>query len=237
MRRGRSLGCFFGLPDAVAPRQLLHALAGQHRCIVHLFRERFHILAPFDEEPLVVAIAKSYEIPLPFELLSMQNEVQLTVFELLLRRLAQWLECSSIPYHDRAAAILTLRYFALEIGVGYGMVFHADGKPLFAAGVGHPLGNCPRFERAPHFDAEVVVQAAGIVFLYDESVFRDLWPFRLWFSRVTEISLSSIFFERHKLIPTFRFSAKRFKAIKRQILSLTSDRQFSLHCSQILRDL
>jgi hypothetical protein len=31
---------------------------------------------------------------------------------------------------------LTLRYFALEIGVGYGMVFDADGKALFTAGEG-----------------------------------------------------------------------------------------------------
>ena len=61
------------------------------------------------------------------------------------------------------------------------------------------------------------MQAAGVVFLDYEPVFRYLWPFRLGFSRVTEISLSSIFFERHKLIPTFRFPAKRFKAIKRQI--------------------
>jgi len=67
------------------------------------------------------------------------------------------------------------------------------------------------------------MQPAGIVFLYYESVFRDLRPFRLGFSRVTEISLSGIFFERHKLVATFRFSAKRFKAIKRQISNLTAD--------------
>jgi hypothetical protein len=115
------------------------------------------------------------------------------------------------------------------------MVFHADGKALFTAGVGNPLRNCPRFERAPHFQTEVVMQAAGIVFLYDESVFRDLRPFRLGFSRVTEISLSSIFFERHKLISTFRFSAKRFKAIKRQIFEFAIGSPIPR--SQILKDL
>jgi hypothetical protein len=79
------------------------------------------------------------------------------------------------------------------------------------------------------------MQAAGIVFLYDESVFRDLRPFRLGFSRVTEISLSSIFFERHKLISTFRFSAKRFKAIKRQIFEFAIGSPIPR--SQILKDL
>jgi len=114
------------------------------------------------------------------------------------------------------------------------MVFHADGKALFTAGVRKPFRNRPRFKRTSHFQTEVVVQAAGIVFLYDEPVYRDRWSFRLGFSRATEISLSSIFFERHKLFPTFRFSAKGFKVIKRQIFEF--DNRSAIPRSQILRD-
>ena len=47
------------------------------------------------------------------------------------------------------------------------------------------------------------MQAAGVVFLDDKPVLRDDRTFRLWFSRVLEISFANIFLEGHKLRLSF----------------------------------
>ena len=87
-----------------------------------------------------------------------------------------------VPQHHRAAAIFALRDGAFEVGVGERMVLGADGEALVVGVDAGALGHGPAFEDAVHFEAEVPVEARGVVFLDDEAVAfaRPFLPLGSW---------------------------------------------------------
>ena len=67
---------------------------------------------------------------------------------------------ASVPEHDGAAAILSLRNGAFEVAVIERMILHLDGEPLFTRDEGGALGHRPGLEDAVELQPQVVVQAA-----------------------------------------------------------------------------
>ena len=74
----------------------------------------------------------------------------------------------SVPKHDGAGAIVAGGNGAFEFAIIDGVIFDFDGEPAVAVFRGKTFGHGPGFQDAVHFEAEIVVQAGGIMFLHDE---------------------------------------------------------------------
>ena len=85
---------------------------------------------------------------------------------------AQQLESAAVPKHHAACAVVAGRNVAFEIAIFERMIFHVSREVLGAGIEGRPFGNGPRFQHAVDFEAEVVVQAGGIMALHAEVVGR-----------------------------------------------------------------
>ena len=189
-----------GLPDAAgAAGELLHGFAGEDGGVVLFFGYGLHVLAALDEEPFVAA-AELDEIPFAAEFFSGEDEVEFPFFEIFGGGVGEGFERAAVPDHDGAAAVLALGDGAFEIDVGDGMILDVDGEAAVAFFVGHALRHGPGFEGAADFEAEVVVEAGGGVFLDDETMAGAgaAWGATAFgFGGFREISLTDVFLERH----------------------------------------
>src|SRR6516165_11818696 len=70
---------------------------------------------------------------------------------------------------------------------------------LLAARVRHPFRNCPGFERASHFQPQIVMQAGRIVLLNDKAISGSGLLVSIWFGRLAEIPLSFVFLKGHRI--------------------------------------
>src|SRR5262249_26031485 len=139
-----------------------------------------------DEEPVVGAVAPpapyAHEVPAPGELLAMQPELEvpflvgaLGIEVLVLAVERERLPGAAVPEEDGAAAVLALRDDPLEVAVVDGVVLDVDGEALLAGVEARPLGHRPALQDPVELEAEVVVEAAGVVLLDDEG---EALPFR-----------------------------------------------------------
>ena len=73
-----------------------------------------------------------------------------------------------VPNHDCATAVLSFGNDALEVRVVDWMVFYLYGEMFLSLGPRQALRHRPRFQDTLHFQPEIVMQAAGIMFLDNE---------------------------------------------------------------------
>ena len=120
-----------------------------------------------EEEPLVpLAALHAHDGELARDLFAVQEELEVAARKLFFRRgVAQKLVGAPIPQHDAARAVVPLGNDALEASVLDGMVLDHHGQPFFRRIERRALGNRPGFERAPYFQAQIVVQMAGVMAL------------------------------------------------------------------------
>ena len=85
------------------------------------------------------------------------------------RLLAKHVIIAAVPQHHGPAAILPLRDDSFEGRVFDRVVLDLHRQMLLAFLPGKPLWHGPGFQHPFHFQAEVVVQSARVVFLNDET--------------------------------------------------------------------
>ena len=105
---------------------------------------------------------------MPFQLLTLQMQNELSFAQGLARFFVEDLANPSVPEHDRAGPIIARRDGSLEIGVFDGMILHLNGQALFALNHGHAFGDRPRFQNAVQFEPKIIMQPARRMFLDDE---------------------------------------------------------------------
>ena len=171
------------LGPRAAGLQILDGLARQHRVLARRalagrIREAVRLL---DEQPLALrllvgavegaaraAALRAHQGPAAAQLVTVQVEQQLAALEAG-ARLVHLLPRAAVPHDDRAGPVVALRDHSLEIGVLERMVLDHDRHALFLRIERGAARNRPGREHALHFEAEVVVQAAGSVLLDHEA--------------------------------------------------------------------
>ena len=78
------------------------------------------------------------------------------------------LPMATVPDHDRAATIFTLRDRAFEFVIGYRMILNLHCQPLFAWHGAWAARHRPAFHHAVEFETEIVMQSSRRVLLDDE---------------------------------------------------------------------
>src|SRR5690606_35043926 len=134
------------------------------------------VVVLLDEEPAVAALHVDEGVAAA-ELLPVEPHLGLPLVEGLLHRAA--LVLAEVPVgppvpHDDGAGAVPRGDDALEAGVGEGVVLRRRGEPLLCGVGGGPLPHGPRLQNAADLEAEVVVEGAGVVLLYDEGRGRVL---------------------------------------------------------------
>ena len=76
---------------------------------------------------------------------------------------------AAVPDEHRAGAVLALRDLALELEVLERVVLGVHGEPVLVRVLRHAARKRPRGERAVVLEAQVPVQAAGVVLLDHEA--------------------------------------------------------------------
>jgi hypothetical protein len=74
------------------------------------------------------------------------------------------------------------------------MIFHLHGEALIGGIERWSFGDSPGLKNALHLEAEIVVQACGVVLLDDEAVSRFGFDFAGRFGRFVEAAFSFVFF-------------------------------------------
>ena len=124
-----------------------------------------------NEQPLVAftAVLHVYHGELALEFLAVQADLQIAARELLFdRRIAEQFPRAAIPEHHAARAVIAGRNVAFELTVFEGMVLHFRGQVLGERFERRAFGNGPGNQDAADLQAEIVMQARGIVPLYVE---------------------------------------------------------------------
>ena len=127
----------------------------------------------FDEEPFVLlgGVFETYEREVAFDFLAVETNFEIAARDLVGGGEAfENIEGTDIPEHHGAGAVVAFGDVAFKGGVEEGVVFDHDGEAFDGWVEGGSLGNGPGFEGAVDFDAEVVVEAAGVVTLDAEEV-------------------------------------------------------------------
>src|SRR5262245_551447 len=75
---------------------------------------------------------------------------------------------TTIPDHDRAAAILALRNGPFKLVVGDRVIFHLDSEAFFSWQQARPARHCPAFHYSVEFETQIVVQTRCSVLLNDK---------------------------------------------------------------------
>ena len=84
-------------------------------------------------------------------------------------RVAEQFPRAAVPQHDAARAVISGRDVAFEVAVFERMVFHLGGQVLGERLERRAFGNRPGNQRAVDLQAEIVMQARGIVPLHVEA--------------------------------------------------------------------
>ena len=167
----------FGLARRQIVRDLLLGAAGEHAGGVRLHVPTGHgeLVALFEDEPLVALAAALHLHQREFavELLPVQAEFEVAARDLIRAgRLADQLEGAAVPQHHAARPVIALGNVALEAAVIHGVILHMGGE-VFQAGVERgAFGDRPGFQHAIDFQAEIVMQARGVVPLHTEIIGR-----------------------------------------------------------------
>src|SRR5262249_41280300 len=90
----------------------------------------------------------------------------------LLKRVAVTfkVECTAVPDHHGAGAVVTLRDFAFEAAVREGMIFGLNGEALVCVIERRPFRDSPGFERSVDRKTEVVMKARCAMLLDHKSI-------------------------------------------------------------------
>ena len=106
---------------------------------------------------------------LALELLAVQAELQIAARELLFdRRIAEQFPRAAIPEHDAARAVIAGGNVAFELAVFERMILHFRGQVFGERLERRAFGNGPGNQHAADLQAEIVMQARGIVPLHVE---------------------------------------------------------------------
>src|SRR5689334_955283 len=118
----------------------------------------------------------------------MQNDMQFASSQFFDGVSAERFKRATVPNHHRAAAVLALRYGALEIYVGDWMILDLHRQTFLAFLVGNSFWNGPRFQGAVQLQAKIIVQMRGSMFLDDEpGLARVMRRLGLWLGGFGEI--------------------------------------------------
>ncbi len=129
------------------------------------------LVAALDQQPLRLAAAvRPLERPPALELLAVEPDLRVPGVERLGHRalLVEVAVRAGVP-HDHGARPVALADHALEVGVLERVVLDLDREALHARVGRRPLRDGPRAQRPVDLEAEVVVQARGVVLLDDEA--------------------------------------------------------------------
>ena len=173
-RRGRLLECGTqvsrlgaSLPD------LLHREARKHRLLGELIaRGADPRVTLLDEEPVSFTLLDLHQRPLAVQLVSLELEQELSLFESL-APILQRDPLAAVPDDDAPGTVVPGRNDALEVSVLERMVLDFHGEALVGDVVRRAPRDGPGSEHAVHFDAEVEVELAGRVLVDDEEAARD----------------------------------------------------------------
>ncbi|KEY54165.1 hypothetical protein EN41_22165 [Agrobacterium tumefaciens] len=158
------------------------------------------LIVTLDQQPVLPALSglavHAHQMPAAFQLLSLELELQMAL-SISFPGITNRLPDAAIPDDHSAAAILSLGDDAFEIAVAQWMVLHMHGKALVFRIEARAARHRPAFQHPVHFKAKIVMQAAGIVFLDDEtrSRFFSLCAFGL--RRLVETALGVISLQSH----------------------------------------
>ena len=145
-----------------------------------------------------VLVARAEERVAAAHALAVEGRDHLAVAELL------GIEGASVPDTHRARAVLALRDVALELEVLERMVLGPNREPVLVRVRRDPARQRPGGERALVLEAQVPVQAAGVVLLHDEArALRLLASAPLGLGCLLEVALAPIAAEpvRHGIDP------------------------------------
>src|SRR6516165_6498294 len=164
---------------ALAAGDLLHRATGGDRPIllqdvIGLAFPRI-LVAVLDQEPigalLAAAIAHAHQHPAAVQLVALQRELQVALFETAFGVLG--FPITAIPELHSAAAILAFGNGAFEIAVVERMVLDFHRQALVMRIERGPPGDRPGFEHAVKFQPEIVVQArSGMLLDHEAALLR-----------------------------------------------------------------
>src|SRR5690606_14528605 len=160
------------LGQAATRRDAQRELAGQRVRVVTGV-----LVTLLDQQPVLAFLlrprAHAHEHPAAAHALAVRHETQLALLECPLRVVLRGLPGAAVPQHHRAAAVLSLRDRAFELGVRQRMILGADGEPLLPGNRARPAGHRPAPKDPAPFEPQVVMQAARIVHLHEETRLPD----------------------------------------------------------------
>ncbi len=200
----RPAGRFSG--DVLDVASGLHRFRSFLEKIVLVFRHGEFVVA-FDQQPVLALLARlavhAHEMPAAVQLLPVELEFEMAL-GIGLAGVAERGPRAAIPDDDGAAAIFALGNGALEVAVVQRMILDMHGEALFARHEARAARYRPALQHAVHLEAEVVVEARGVVLLDHEAVaaLAALAPFRL--GGGAEIPLLPVDVERRHSHPAFR---------------------------------
>src|SRR5690606_27837562 len=132
------------------------------------------VVLSFKEEPLFLVGGRTGagpgadEQPAAAELFAGEDDGEPAVFDRFGGIAFENFIQAAIPQHDGAGTVVALRNVALEIPIVERMVLDADREVFVARLFRKPFRNRPRGEGAFDFEPEIIMEAAGAMFLNDK---------------------------------------------------------------------
>ncbi len=140
-------------------------------------------------------------MPAPFEFFAHQFKTQMAFLHAG-GRVALGHPGSLVPDDYGPGTVGTLGNIAFELRIVQGMVFDMDGQAFFGRIKTRSAGNGPAPQHAVVFEAQVIVQPPGIVFVNDKKTANGFrlssaaLPFARRLAGLLEVTLVPILFER-----------------------------------------
>ena len=128
-----------------------------------------------DQQPVrplatLTVVADPHQHEAALQPLSFKGKLEVALGESLLGRpVAFRLPVAAVPEHDRAAAILAFGNRAFEVTIVQRVVFHLHGQALVLGIERRSLGHSPGLEDAVEFEAQVIMEPRGVMFLDDKA--------------------------------------------------------------------
>ncbi|MNZ55952.1 hypothetical protein D3C78_738880 [compost metagenome] len=119
-----------------------------------------------DQHPLLFFAIQvgAKQVPHPGQLLALQTKAQLAL-GVSLTGISFRLPDATVPDDDITGAVMPFGYAALEVGVVERVVLDMHRQAADLRVKRWSFGDCPAFQGAIEFQAKVIVQVAGVVFL------------------------------------------------------------------------